>query len=149
MRPRPLLPALLLLAIFCAPARAQTPAPATSPANPATAATQPASGPAVAPVAPAAPEVTIKGVEPAHPTVTKSHGTNGPDTLSVDFPESDIRDILRNVADLFELNLVIPETLQGKASIKLRDVTWRQIFESVLQPVGYTYVEEGNIIKIV
>jgi type IV pilus assembly protein PilQ len=73
----------------------------------------------------------------------------GKDTLSVDFPDEDIRNILRNVADLFELNLVMPEALQGKTTIKLRDVTWRQIFQSVLSPVGYSYVEDGNIIKIV
>ncbi len=71
------------------------------------------------------------------------------DTLSVDFPDEDVRTILRNVADLFELNLVVPDTLQGKTSIKLRDVTWRQIFQVVLSPVGYTYVEEGNIITVV
>src|SRR5262245_55620775 len=71
------------------------------------------------------------------------------DTLSVDFPDEDIKTILRNVADLFELNLVVPDTLTGKTSIKLRDVTWRQIFTVVLAPVGYTYIEEGNIIKIV
>lgn len=71
------------------------------------------------------------------------------DTLSVDFPDEDIKTILRNVADLFELNLVVPDTLTGKTSIKLRDVTWRQIFHVVLAPVGYTYIEEGNIIKIV
>ncbi|HVU26080.1 MAG TPA: secretin N-terminal domain-containing protein, partial [Opitutus sp.] len=150
MRTRPFLPALILLALFCARARGQAAAPATAPANPA--ATAPANGTdttAAEPAAPAAPEVTIKAVEPAHPTATKSRGAGGQDTLSVDFPETDIRDILRNVADLFELNLVIPETLQGKASIKLRDVTWRQIFESVLSPVGYTYIEDGNIIKIV
>jgi type IV pilus assembly protein PilQ len=67
----------------------------------------------------------------------------------VDFPDEEIRTILRNVADLFELNLVVPDTLQGKTSIKLRDVTWRQIFEVVLTPVGYTFVEDGNIIKII
>jgi len=32
----------------------------------------------------------------------------------------------------------MPDTLQGKASIKLRDVTWRQIFEVVSsKQVGY------------
>jgi type II secretory pathway component GspD/PulD (secretin) len=71
------------------------------------------------------------------------------ETLSVDFPDEEIRTVLRNVADLFELNLVIPDTLQGRTSIKLRDVTWRQIFQVVLSPAGYTYVEEGNIINIV
>ncbi len=78
------------------------------------------------------------------PTVSRDR-----DTLSVDFPDEEIRTVLRNVADLFELNLVIPDTLQGNTSIKLRDVTWRQIFQVVLSPVGYTFIEEGNIIKVV
>jgi type IV pilus assembly protein PilQ len=71
------------------------------------------------------------------------------DTLSVDFPDEEVRTILRNIADLFELNLVIPDTLQGRTSLKLREVTWRQIFQVVLSPIGYTFVEDGNIIKIV
>jgi type IV pilus secretin PilQ/predicted competence protein len=86
---------------------------------------------------------------PAAATESKVAVTKGKDTLSVDFPDEEIRNVLRNVADLFELNLVIPDTLQGKTSIKLRDVTWRQIFQVVLNPVGYTYIEDGNIIKVV
>jgi type IV pilus assembly protein PilQ len=43
----------------------------------------------------------------------------------------------------------MPDALQGKTTIKLRDVTWRQIFQSVLHPVNFTYIEDGNIIKIV
>lgn len=80
---------------------------------------------------------------------TRGRDGSGRDTLSVDFPDEDIRNILRNVADLFELNIIMPDTLQGKTTIKLRDVTWRQIFQSVLQPVNFSYIEEGNIIKIV
>ncbi|GAB5560581.1 MAG: hypothetical protein SynsKO_22280 [Synoicihabitans sp.] len=107
-----------------------------------------------APMVDAAPE-PVAPAEPAAPTVVIADDGNsvpmsrGRDTLSVDFPDEEIRNILRNVADLFELNLVIPDTLQGNTSIKLRDVTWRQIFEVVLGPVGYTFVEESNIIKIV
>ncbi|MDQ8193043.1 secretin N-terminal domain-containing protein [Coraliomargarita sp. SDUM461004] len=70
------------------------------------------------------------------------------ETISVDFPDEDVRTILRNVADLFELNLVIPDTLQGRTSIKLRNITWGQAFEVVLGPLGYTYVEDRNIIRI-
>jgi type IV pilus assembly protein PilQ len=92
---------------------------------------------------------TIKDGD-AHPTVSaKTKDASGKDTLSVDFPDTDIREIVRNVADLFELNLVMPDTLQGKASIKLRDVTWRQIFDVVLKQVGYTFIEKDNIVKIV
>lgn len=93
---------------------------------------------------PAEPAVTVEGAAPVASSVSRDH-----DTLSVDFPDEDIKTILRNVADLFELNLVVPDTLTGKTSIKLRDVTWQQIFTVVLSPVGYTYVREGNIIKIV
>jgi type IV pilus assembly protein PilQ len=90
------------------------------------------------------PTITVEGAAPGSALATRDR-----DTLSVDFPDEDIKTILRNVADLFELNLVVPDTLAGKASIKLRDVTWRQIFQVVLSPVNYTYVEDGNIIKVV
>lgn len=71
------------------------------------------------------------------------------DLISVDYPNEEIRTVLRNVADLYMLNIVVPETLVGTTSIKLRDVTWRQIFSVVLDPVGYTFIEEGPIIKVV
>jgi len=70
------------------------------------------------------------------------------ETISVDFPDEEVRTILRNVADLFDLNLVIPDTLQGRTSVKLRNITWRQVFEVVLEPLGFTYVEDRNIIQI-
>jgi len=105
---------------------------------------QPATGGAAS----AAPAVSTT-VNVAAPAPSGALREENQDKLSVDFPDEDVRTILRNVADLFELNLVVPDTLQGKTSIKLRDVTWRQIFQVVLAPVGYTYVEEGNIITVV
>ena len=149
MSTRPLLlPALLAFALV-GRVFAQ-PAPAAAPATPADQAPAPAAAPAPAPAAaPEEPGVIIKSAEPQVPTATKGRDASGKDTLSVDFPDEDIRTIVRNVADLFELNIIIPETLQGKTTIKLRDVTWRQIFQNVLAPVGYTFVEEGNIIKII
>lgn len=80
---------------------------------------------------------------------TAPAGGEKKDLISVDFPNEEVRTVLRNVADLFELNLVVPETLQGRTSIKLRNVTWRQIFDVVLSPLKYTYTEKGNIIEIV
>lgn len=91
----------------------------------------------------------MPAAEPAAAAPSAAAVSRERDTLSVDFPDEDIKTILRNVADLFELNLVVPDTLVGKTSIKLRDVTWRQIFSVVLAPVNFTYIEDGNIIKIV
>ncbi|MFA5266238.1 MAG: secretin N-terminal domain-containing protein [Opitutaceae bacterium] len=137
---------LLLIALLASAALLHgqgAPTPAAAPATPA--------APAVASTpASATPEVKIKDAgEPTGTAVKSGKDSTGHDTLSVDFPDEDIRTILRNTADLFELNLVIPETLQGKTSVKLRDVSWRQIFQVVLAPVGYSYIEDGNIIKIV
>lgn len=129
MSTRTLLTALFATALTMpALAQSETAAPATP----------------AAPTEAAAPVATVQGAEPTAAPVSRDK-----DTLSVDFPDEDIKTILRNVADLFELNLVVPDTLTGKTSIKLRDVTWEQIFTVVLAPVGYTYVKEGNIIKIV
>lgn len=71
------------------------------------------------------------------------------ETITIDFPDEEIRSVLRNVADLYELNLVIPDALVGRTSVKLREVTWEQVFEVALSPVGYTYVRDNNIIKVV
>lgn len=128
--------------MFAQPA-APDAAPAAAPAAPAAAAPAPA---ALADKPAAADAVKP---ETAGATPTKGKDAAGRETLSVDFPDEDVRNILRNVADLFELNIIMPEALQGKTTIKLRDVTWRQIFQNVLDPVNYTYVEDGNIIKIV
>jgi len=70
------------------------------------------------------------------------------ETISVDYPDEDVRTILRSVADLYDLNLVIPDGLQGRTSIKLKNITWDQVFEVVLDPLGYTYIEDRNIIRI-
>lgn len=135
MRTRTLIPSALLALLIPAGAWSQT---------------TPTETPAEVPADTVAADFVIKD-DPADAagSLTKSADTSGGDTLSVDFPDEDIRNILRNVADLFEINLVVPDTLQGRTSIKLRDVSWRQIFQVVLSPVGFTYVEEGNIIKIV
>lgn len=151
-------------------APAEAPAEAQVPAAPAAETVPPAPAPAAESVAPAAnfqaappvaaeapapvvdaPAAGLTELSPAAPApaIAPAAPEAPKDTLSVDFPDEDIRNILRNVADLFELNIVMPDTLQGRTSIKLRDVTWRQIFKVVLTPVGYTFVEDGNIIKIV
>ena len=70
------------------------------------------------------------------------------ETISVDFPDEEVRVIISNVADLYDLNVVIPDTLVGSTTLKLRNVSWRQVFEVVLEPLGFSFVEDRNIIKI-
>jgi type IV pilus assembly protein PilQ len=67
------------------------------------------------------------------------------EAFSVDFPNQEIRTIIRNIADVHELNVVIPDSLQGTTSIKLRDVTWEQAFRVLLQPLGWHHERDGDI----
>jgi TonB family protein len=83
----------------------------------------------------------------ADPAARKKRSDN--DTLSVDFPNEDVRRIIRNIADLFEIEVALPVELRGKTTVKLNDVTWQQIFHEMLTPIGYTFVEEGKVVRIV
>ena len=103
MRTRSLELALILLT-SAAIGRSQT-----APAAPAG-----ADGPAAV-AKPAAPADAAQGTDAVATGVTRNK-----DTLSVDFPDEDVRTILRNVADLFELNLVGMRRLLPMGSIHIR-----------------------------
>lgn len=68
--------------------------------------------------------------------------------LTVDAPGEDIRSVVSKVADLYSLNIVIPSGLNGATTLKLRDVSWQQLFNVMLPPAGYAFVEDKNIILI-
>ena len=70
------------------------------------------------------------------------------ETITVDFPNEDVRTIITNVAELYGINVVVPEELVGRTTIKLKDVTWQQVFEVILDPLGYSYKIDDNIIKV-
>jgi len=68
--------------------------------------------------------------------------------LSIDASGEDIRNVVRQVADHFSLNIVIPETLTGYTTLKLSNVSWKQLFDVMLPPVGFSYVDDNGIILI-
>lgn len=70
------------------------------------------------------------------------------DKLSVDFSNTSVSSIVRSIADLYELNVVIPESLSGNASIKLHHVSWQQVFKELLEPRGFSYTVDDSIVRI-
>ena len=79
-----------------------------------------------------------------NPPATKTNG----DFISVDFVNEDIKQVLRYVSELYDLNIIIPSTLKGSVTIRLKNTTWESLLESVLGPVGCTYTKYDNIIQI-
>jgi type IV pilus assembly protein PilQ len=140
-----------LLALFLATtaglaaqdAPAPAPTPAAAPAPPAD--TTPANP--LAPVSPAASAPALNVSLPADTASVAAVDASGAATNVMHvakFPNEDIRTILTSVATLFNLNVIIPDTLSGTTTLQLHDVTWQQIFKYVLDPIGYTYTLDGS-----
>lgn len=75
-------------------------------------------------------------------------GTGDP-MFSLDFPNAEIATILAEVADAAGINLVVSSSIHGRTSIKLRNVTWRQIYREVLTPIGYMFIETDGLVRVV
>lgn len=81
-------------------------------------------------------------IPPLHPEAVP------PETLSVDYPNADIRELLEALAPYFHLKLDLPNDLRGRTSIKLREVTWRQIFAVTLSPIDYDFYEANDTVFV-
>lgn len=68
--------------------------------------------------------------------------------ITLDVVRADVHDVLRMLADVGRLNLVVSEGVQGKVTLKLRDVPWRQALETVLQSQGLGQELRGNVLRV-
>ena len=70
------------------------------------------------------------------------------ETISIDYPATDLTRILEDVAAHFHLKLDGQHALHGQTSLRLTEVTWRQIFKVTLTPVGYDFYERDGVVII-
>jgi hypothetical protein len=71
-------------------------------------------------------------------------------TVDVDFQQAPIRDVLRLLASREQVNLVIPEHITGKVTIRADNAPWQRVFDAALdaQELWYKYRTNGKIILI-
>jgi hypothetical protein len=67
---------------------------------------------------------------------------------SIDYESAEIRSVLRGVAEKYDVPVIIPDSLRGLATIKLRQVTWQEAFKKILEPIGWTYTWDGSVAVI-
>jgi type IV pilus assembly protein PilQ len=67
----------------------------------------------------------------------------------MDFKDADVINLLRILAAESGRNIVAGEDVKGKVSISLRNVTWEQALDTILEVKGLQKVEKGNVIRIV
>ena len=80
---------------------------------------------------------------------TTTPPANGGRLLSMDFKDADVVNLLRILAAESGRNIVAGEDVKGKVSISLRNVTWEQALDTILEVKGLQKVEKGNVLRIV
>ena len=68
--------------------------------------------------------------------------------ISLDLKDAEIQNVLRLLADVSKLNIVAAEDVQGKVTIKLRNVPWDQALDIILRAKGLDKTRNGNIIRV-
>ena len=120
----------------------KSPAPAVDTAEETTEMTkEEKADPAEKPTA-ASPSALVVLEEKETPRYTGEH-------ISLDFKDADIRNILRLIAEVSDLNIVAGDDVQGLVTIRLMDVPWDQALEVILLSNNLGKTHEGNILRIV
>jgi len=68
--------------------------------------------------------------------------------ISLDLKDADIQNVLRLLADVSRLNIVAGDDVQGKVTIKLRNVPWDQALDIILKSKALDKQRNGNIIRV-
>jgi type IV pilus assembly protein PilQ len=68
--------------------------------------------------------------------------------ISIQTNDAKVRDIINLIAEESGLNIVLADDVDGKISLKLRQVPWDQAFVIVMRSRGLGYVRQGNVIRV-
>jgi type IV pilus assembly protein PilQ len=71
-----------------------------------------------------------------------------PSKISLDFKDADVRNILKLIAEISELNMIIGDEVKGRMTIKLVDVSWDEALEIILQSQSLGIIRNGNVIRV-
>ena len=79
------------------------------------------------------------------PTATEAD--QGP-KISLDVQDADIGTVLRSLASFSGTNIVASPRVEGKVTVKLEDVPWRQALSVILRAHAFDYVDDHGIIRV-
>ncbi|MDO4904190.1 MAG: AMIN domain-containing protein [Lautropia sp.] len=68
--------------------------------------------------------------------------------LSLNFQNVDVRALLQVIADFTNLNIVTSDTVQGRLTLRLKDVPWDQALDIIMQSRGLDMRKNGNVVLI-
>jgi type IV pilus assembly protein PilQ len=68
--------------------------------------------------------------------------------MSIDLQEADIHTVFRFIADFADINIITSDDVDGKVTVRLKDVPWDEALGAVLQAKGLGAEQYGNIIRV-
>ncbi len=70
--------------------------------------------------------------------------------IDLDFQDADIHNLLRLLADVGGVNIVVPDEVRAKVTVRLKGVPWNQAMEVILESkgLGYRYRKSANVVRI-
>ena len=68
--------------------------------------------------------------------------------LSLDFKDADIKNILRLIAEVSNLNIIAGDDVTGRVTMRLVDVPWDQALDVILQARSLGMTRVGNVIRV-
>ena len=69
-------------------------------------------------------------------------------TVDLDVKDANIHDVYRLLADVGKVNIVVPDTVTGKVTMKLKRVPWDQIACTVAAVYQLDVTVDGNVIMV-
>jgi type IV pilus assembly protein PilQ len=87
------------------------------------------------------------GQVPAAPQGRRTRVYRGA-TVDFDFKDAPIHDLLRTIAETGRVNIVVPDNITARVTVRLKRVPWDQALEVILSSHGLWYRREGNLYRI-
>ena len=86
---------------------------------------------------------------PAAPSAPAPAAPNGSKLISLEFKDADVINLLRILSAESGRNIVAGDDVKGKLSVSLRNVTWEQALDTILEVKGLQKIDKGGVIRII
>ena len=92
--------------------------------------------------------VLLLNLSPGHTSGATAASAPPPKTVSLDVQSTDVRDVLRLLAETGGVNILASGEVQGTITVRLVDVPWEQALDAVLKRTGLAQERQGNVIHV-
>lgn len=69
-------------------------------------------------------------------------------TITLDFKEADIRDVLKIISYKSGVNIVASPEVTGTVNVRISDVPWERAMDVILKTYGYAYDKQDDVIMV-